>query len=376
MTVNEKINIPDEKTPVVLLAPLDWGLGHATRCIPLIKHLLLIGCKVIIASEGKQQSLLKQEFNEIRFVHLKGYHIKYSNNSWKNIIKIILQFPKILISIKNENKWLRNFLAKNQIHAVISDNRYGLYNNDIVSAFITHQLIIKSPFGYAIEKFIQKLNYNFIEKFNECWVPDYRGGTNLASEMSHPVKPPNMPIKYLGRLSRMKKFSSSGVSNELLIILSGPEPQRSIFENILLKQLGMSALNAVMVRGLPGEEKLPVCKNKKLVIYNHLSAEVLNQQIIDSKIIISRSGYSTVMDLIGLNKRCIFVPTPGQPEQEYLAKYLTSKKLCVSFSQKKFSLQKALTIIYETEIKSFEEPMGDGYKEVIEAFIKKLRMEN
>lgn len=374
MTVNEKINIPDKKAPIVLLAPLDWGLGHATRSIPLIKHLLSIGCKVIIASEGSQQLLLKQEFTELRFVHLKGYRIKYSKKSWQTIIKIFLQFPKILTAIKNEKKWIGHFLLENHVDAIISDNRYGFYDSNIHSVFITHQLMIKSPFGVIIEKFLQKYNYRFIGKFTECWIPDFEGKDNLSGELSHPASLPATKVKYLGKLSRITKEPGSKRSIELLIMLSGPEPQRSIFENILLTQLTTCSISTVLIRGLPAAEKLPLCHNKKLTVYNHLSATDLNRLINDSTIIISRSGYSTIMDLIGLNKKCIFIPTPGQPEQEYLARYLSSKKLCLSFPQKNFSLQKALTAIHESTFNSFNEPVMEKYKDVLEEFVKELEL--
>lgn len=352
-----------------MVAPLDWGLGHATRCIPLIRHLLDAGCDVIIASDGKQQAVLQEEFHSVRFARLPGYRLKYGKNRWNTIVKIILQIPKILISINRENHWVARYLHQNHVDALISDSRWGFYSSLIPSVFITHQLTIKTPFNDFIENVVRKMNYRLIEKFTECWVPDYEEADNLAGELSHPVIKPSIPVKYLGKLTRIVKETRPAGQNELLVIISGPEPQRSLFESMLFKQLVRTNSRAMLVRGLPGATQKLSSDNKNLIIYNHLSSEGLNKAINDSTIIISRSGYSTIMDLIAMNKKIIFVPTPGQSEQEYLARHLHQKKWCMHFSQAGFSLESVLQEVKQFAPAPFHAPASTEFKEITDRFI-------
>jgi hypothetical protein len=329
----------------LLVAPLDWGLGHATRCVPVIRDLLNADCKIWLAGEGAQEKLLREEFPSLPFLPLKGYRIKYGKSGVGG--KILLQIPSILKSIKEENKWLKDQVSKYEFDAVISDNRYGLYHENIFSVFITHQLYIKSAFGKWSESFLQKWNYKLIDRFNECWVPDEEGENNLAGELSHPVNLPATPIKYIGALSR---FSSSSpfpegmpsardgrMKGHLLIILSGPEPQRTILENKIIDQVISYPGSATIVRGLP-VEKIIIPSTNTIHFYNHLSSGELNAEAMKAEFIISRSGYSTVMDIAALQKKSILIPTPGQTEQEYLANYLVKKKFAFCVSQNEFSL--------------------------------------
>ncbi len=372
MTLIEKFNIRPKKNPTFLIAPLDWGLGHATRCIPLITYLNSIGCEVIIATDGSQQLLLQTEFPALKFVKLSGYRITFSTNRGKTLIKILFQIPKILISINREWRWLKNFLLNNSVDVVISDNRYGFFSKEIVSIFITHQLTIKTPFKKVFEFLLRSLNYHYINKFSECWVPDFKGSDNMGGELSHPHTLPTIPLKFLGRLSRIVHQEAFLEGIPLLIILSGPEPQRSIFENILLAQLSTYQELSVMVRGLPGEAKPLENGQQNLSIYNHLPAATLNQYINKATVIISRSGYSTIMDLIGLGKKCIFVATPGQSEQEYLADYLASENLCLSYRQSKFSLHKAMVEAASHHFATFKQSESDQHQKIIDDLIKGL----
>jgi len=369
--INKFNTIATEK-PVILIAPLDWGLGHATRCIPIVSYLITVGCEVIIAAEGHQEAILKMEFGNLKFVKLQGYRLRFGKNSLSTIIKIIGQIPGVWMRIRYENRWLDEFLRHVRVDAIVSDNRYGLFSSKIPSVIITHQLNIKTPFSGWIDNFTRYLNYRLINKFSECWVPDYPGRENLAGELSHPKRMPAIPVHYLGALSRISKTPSQN-KNNLLILLSGPEPQRSILENILLQQLKAYSHSAILVRGLPGETNLPATNNKHLQIHNHLSSNLLNQVMNDSRFIISRSGYSTVMDMMRLAKQCIFIPTPGQSEQEYLANYLSQKKLCVSYSQNNFCLQKALQEAGKLSPSAFktEEIL---YKKIINGFISQIRL--
>jgi UDP-N-acetylglucosamine transferase subunit ALG13 len=372
----KNLTLISKKKITILIAPLDWGLGHASRCIPIIKYLSLIDCDVIIASDGIQQSLLQAEFPHLQFINLPGYRVTFSKNRWKTLIKYFWQIPKILISINQENKWLQNFLLKNRVDAIISDNRYGLSNKNISSIFITHQLTIRSPFGIFFENLFQKINYYYINKFNECWVPDFEDSDNMGGKLSHPDEMPLTSVKFLGRLSRIVNQKSFSKSIQLLVILSGPEPQRSIFEEILLAQLQTYGETTVFIRGLPGKTESLINSKDNLSIYNHASATALNEYINEATFIISRSGYSTVMDLMGLMKKCIFVPTPGQSEQEYLAEYLSSRKFCLSYKQSKFHLGKAIREAAMYKFENFKHSDDDQYQKVITDLISNLLLVN
>lgn len=348
--------MPTTDKPVVLIAPLDWGLGHATRCIPIIRFLMSANYNIIIAAEGAQKKLLETEFPTLKIVHLPGYRLRYGRSKWKTVFNIFLQVPKIFKAIRKENDWLKNFVANNTVNYIISDNRYGFYFHGIPSFFITHQLLIKTPFGKRNEKILQKFNYRFIQKFTACWVPDYEGKINLAGDLSHPTCMPSIPVHYLGYLTRMKKAERK-IVNDILVLISGPEPQRTLFEKIIVDQLSQINLSVTIVRGLPNEpSSLLMPENVK--VYNHLPAADLNNIINESSIVICRSGYSTVMDLIPLHKKCIFVPTPGQTEQEYLANYLSEKDMCISVSQDDFDLQKVLHTINEKSLKTLSFPQN------------------
>ena len=154
----------------ILVSPLDWGLGHATRCIPVINELLSNNCTVLLAAEGKIKLLLKSEFPQVEILDLPGYNMEYSTSRWTLPFSIIAQVPKLLSSIEKERRWLQSAVSQHSIDAVVSDNRFGLSHPDIPCVFMTHQLRIKLPVKKA-ENFLQRRNYSFINEFAECWVP-------------------------------------------------------------------------------------------------------------------------------------------------------------------------------------------------------------
>lgn len=339
MTNGGKINGGITKHLQILMAPLDWGLGHVTRCVPIIRLLTEAGHTVVLVANGRHASLLRHEFPDLEILDLRGYGLNYSAKNSLNKWKIFFQLPKILISIKRERQWLATQLANRKFDMVISDCRFGMHHPAIFCVLITHQLQLKSPFGKWTEGFLRKWNYRFINKFHECWVPDFESGSNLAGELSHPSTMPRVPVKYIGGLSRFRNCSND-VQYDLLIVLSGPEPQRSVLENIMVKELAGYKGKAAVVRGLPGGANPLSLPNVE--VFDHLPAANLCKLISGSKLIISRSGYTTVMDLVSMRKKSILIPTPGQSEQEYLGKYLMQKKLCICMEQDGFSLKDAL----------------------------------
>lgn len=355
----------------ILVVPLDWGLGHATRCIPVISELTARGADVWLAGEGHQKALLKSEFPTLSFLDLAGYRVQYAKSALGLLKNLLFQTPKILRRIKEENKWLNNAISQYKFDAVISDNRYGLYHTITPCIFITHQLKIKSPLGTWSENILQKRNYKYINRFTACWVPDMELQEKLAGDLSHPEKKPGTSVHYIGSLSRFKVTGVTENKNQLLIVLSGPEPQRTLLENKIIEAIGHYHHHAVIVRGLPGSTTL-VPSTNMIKFYNHLPAEQLNKEMEAAEYVISRSGYSTIMDIAALQKKSILVPTPGQTEQEYLGKYLMKNKMAFTVAQKDFNLDEALFSAKNFNYMPFPVTATENLKKTIHDFFSQL----
>lgn len=321
------------------MAPLDWGLGHATRCIPLIHALIKAGHKIWIATDGPQEALLKKEFPDLDFLKLPGYKVRYSRSRGWLPLKIMQQMPGLFAIVQREHRWLEKVIEQYNIQLVISDNRYGLWSNQIPCVFITHQLTIKAPYRW-LETLIRKINYRYINRFTACWVPDMKVHGGLAGVLSHPTSLPRIPVHYMGLLSRFEKAAEKD-SNHITILLSGPEPQRGMLEEKIIQQLPAIDQPVILVRGLPGSTEKPVLPNH-VQSFNHLETAALQAILIKSKLVITRSGYTSVMELMDLQIKTVLVPTPGQTEQEYIADILCKKGYAVTMKQADFSLPKAI----------------------------------
>jgi UDP-N-acetylglucosamine transferase subunit ALG13 len=352
----------------ILVAPLDWGLGHACRCIPIIRHLSAIGCTVILAANSPQKSVLQTEFPDLLILELGGYNITYAKTKRWFSFRIFSQLPKILSAINKEHEWLKTIVSKHRIDAVISDNRYGLWHSQIPVAFITHQLNIEAPFSWS-KAIIRKFNYKFINRFSCCWVPDVEGIPNIAGKLSHPKQLPRTPVKYMGGISRFEKQTAKE-EYDALIVISGPEPQRTLFEEKILKDLENFRGKILLVRGLPGNASIiPSTNNAEIV--NHLTSNELAIAFCKAKYIISRSGYTTVMDILKLNKKSILIPTPGQTEQEYLGAHLQKQYWCMIVNQNNFNLKQALTDANAFDYKRAGINM-EIYKQVLNDFVAEV----
>ena len=283
--------------------------------------------------------MLTREFPALKVIPLHGYRITYPSKGALFIPKILLQVPKILQSIKNEHQWLEHQLDNNQWDLIISDNRYGLYTKRTKTVFITHQLGIISGFGKLGDVLLRTMLYRWINRFNTCWIPDAEGQINIAGKLSHPLSMPKNNA-FIGPLSRMNKASVLA-NDHLLVLLSGPEPQRTILEKKLIDQLSKIDEKVVFVRGLPSGE--PLMENKDRIHFeNHLDANRLSEMLSTAKMVICRSGYSSVMDLLKLKKRALLIPTPGQTEQVYLAKHLGALRWFVIQEQSQLDLEKGI----------------------------------
>lgn len=332
----------DVKIYTVIIAPLDWGLGHATRCIPIIRLLYARGFQVIIATEGSQKRLLQQEFPVAIFVSLPGYNINYGKSKHGTRCKLFVQIPKFIKAINAEHKWLTEFVKHNKVDLIISDNRYGFYHKDINSVLITHQLNIITNNTFS-ESIVRRLHYRLIKRFNQCWIPDNPFPENLAGRLSNPPVFPKTAYRYIGWLFRFGNPKRSNVETEYdaCIILSGPEPQRTILEEKILKQVKDSPYKIALVRGLPNAMFKRVGTDNLLYL-SHLPGNELNELVLKSKYIICRGGYTSLMEMIGLQKKLILVPTPAQTEQEYLASLLHSRKWALHIDQNDFNLTNSI----------------------------------
>ena len=327
--------------PVILVAPLDWGLGHVTRCIPLVHELVKQGAAPVLAGNEAAKALLTEEFPHLPFLDLPGYDVRYAKTATGLFFNMIRQSGKILTAIKKEHKWLKEQQAMHGFDAVISDNRYGLYHPDVYSVIMTHQLQIKSPVGGWSEAILRKRNYTYFSNFNSCWVPDFPEAPGLAGDLSHPLKKPVTEIVYTGPLSRFRIVNQPIQKSHLLFIVSGPEPQRTILENIFINEMSHYNGTAALVRGLPSSKGL-IPSSNMLKVYNHLSAKDMQEEMAKAEFVIGRCGYSTVMDIVALQKKSLLIPTPGQTEQEYLAAILPQKGIACTVSQKDFTLASSL----------------------------------
>jgi len=332
----------------ILICPLNWGLGHATRCIPIIRLLLKKNAKVIIAADGRPLELLKQEFPELQCIQLKGYSINYPASD-AMILKMLFSLPKIIKGIKEEHTQLEKIIDEYNIDIVISDNRYGCWNKKVKSIFITHQLLIKAPFG---ENILYRKVLRFIKNYDECWIPDYAGVQNLSGDLAH-KNPIPQNTYFIGPLSRFdsneERINKNNIREgdiqkyDIMAIISGPEPQRGMLKYMLMQKLQETNYRCLIICG-ETESKWEIELNENLTMKSHLGAEEMQEAILNSKLIIARSGYSTIMDLAMLGKKVIFIPTPGQTEQEYLAKLFSERMIAYSQSQSAFQLEKALEI--------------------------------
>ena len=315
----------------ILVAPLNWGLGHASRCIPIINQLLEQDFNPIIASDGEALELLKKEFTKLKHVELPSYKIEYPINGKFLKWKLLSLTPKILKATKSEYKIVQKLVASENLCGIISDNRFGVRSNKVPSVIITHQLNVLSG---VTTFFTSKLHQNIINKFDECWIPDDKD-LNYSGKLSRTDSIKKQ--KHIGVLSRFKK-ENLAIKYDLLVLLSGVEPSRSQLEQKLLSELKNYKGTVLFVKGKVGHQQTSVVK-ENITLCNFLLTSELQSVLNQSNLVLARSGYSTIMDLATLNKKVFFIPTTGQYEQEYLATYLQEFKVAPFATQDKFRIE-------------------------------------
>jgi hypothetical protein len=328
----------------ILITPLDWGLGHATRCIPIIQDLIQRGQEVLVGASGESLELLKKEFPHLSTFSLPSYAPRYSSNGTGMAAKMIFQLPKFIRTISKEHRVIEEIIKSTKVDLVISDNRYGCWSSQVPSVFITHQSNILMPkrFGW-LANVVTRKNEALIKKFSHCWIPDFPNGESMAGDLiSFGKFKTQINTDYIGALSRFanpngNQEQPTTYKYKCLAICSGPEPQRSFLEKIVTTQLASAGVSHFIVRG-----KISFIANANESSADYLTSNDLKEKILESEFIIARSGYSTIMDLSTLRKKAIFIPTPGQTEQEYLAKKLKQSGIADYQTQDAFSLVKAL----------------------------------
>ncbi len=311
------------KAKRIIIAPLDWGIGHATRCIPIIEGLIRLGHKPLIAADGNPLRILKQRFPDTEWALFPAAGITYSNAS-SVANAVVKQLPRIVRQIKSDHLTINRLVQKFDADAVISDNRFGAYSNKAPSVFISHQLWLQMPAGMQwAAPFANFINHFVIGKYDCCWIPDMADGKILSGKLSHPpIK--NVKTSYIGPLSRFADCQTSAANEQekagFLVMLSGPEPHRTSFENEIIRLFSGKEVKVWVLRALPDETPLPE-HTSNILMFNHLEDDKIALMIRNANNIIARAGYSTLMDLVAMKRFALLVPTPGQPEQEYLAAY-------------------------------------------------------
>jgi predicted glycosyltransferase len=328
----------------ILVCPLDWGLGHAARTIPLIHALQgYDDCEIILGVSGISGELLKSEFPTLQTVPFPSAHIRYSKGK-NQVFCLMAQLPRFLGVVWKEHQLLKKLVKRHGLSAVISDNRYGLYHRSIPSVLLIHQVNLILPRGMKLaERMVNFWHHRWFRKFDQVWIPDLPGLKNVAGRLSQ--IPSKLNHLYpLGILSRFFYGQPAAARQEglwdMVVVLSGPEPQKSMLAEVITRQLKERGSKALLVRGEPGSRHS--YHDGNITVVSHMPGEELHQHMKAAHLVVCRSGYSSVMDLIALGKQAILIPTPGQPEQEYLARHLFEKGWFYYERQQTFNLSKAL----------------------------------
>lgn len=310
----------------ILIAPLNWGLGHASRCVPLIVRMLEQGHEVVLGGDGESLTLLRKHFPNLSVLPLAPLDLRYSSGS-RQVGAMLRALPRIIRSAWLDHRMLADYLRYEQIDQVISDNRFGLWSSRAQSVYLTHQLTIALPRPWRwLEPLAERCHRHIISRYDECWIPDLPDGKGLAGRLSHPRRLP-ANARYIGVLSRFAgRTFTPDTTYDVVAVLSGLEPQRTLFEQDICRRYERSGSTLLVVRGKM-QRPPTVLRHATLTITPWLDDVHLASYLLGAKRIVCRSGYSSVMDMyaLGVLHKVEFHPTPGQPEQMYLANHLKNE---------------------------------------------------
>lgn len=336
--------------------------------MPVIRYLLASGHKVTVAGNDWQRRYITETFTGIDTIHLDGYDVWYSKKASGFLPALFIQLPRLLKIIKNENNWLKDAVDKYGFDGIITDNRYGLYHASVPNVIITHQVVPQSGWGWMPDKILQIAHDERLARFDNCWIADIEGEPNLAGSLSHPAKKP-ANATYIGLLSQLQKTTTS--EEHLLVLLSGPEPQRSILSEMLWKQLKNYTGKIVFVEGSNDVNRKEIPGH--ITYFNRLTADKLTPLLAAASMVICRSGYSSLMDLIALNKKAILIPTPGQAEQEYLGRHLHREGVFYCTQQKNLDINSVLAAVKGFPFRNLGlNNAHEQYKAVVNDWLEKI----
>lgn len=306
----------------ILAVALDWGLGHATRMIPLLRREQASGAELLLAPTPAQAVLWSAAFPDATFIEgIPEYNITFPERGalqWH----LIKDWPRLQRVIREEHQFVQRIAKQHSVQGIISDNRYGAYVDGLSNQLVTHQLQLSLPWWTRLPA--QIVLHRLLLPFDQILVPDHDSGTTLSGALSHPTR--DARVRYIGPLSRFENMSVAKdmhTHQPLVVLISGPEPHRSRFEarmHCLAKQLKTPT---VIVGGQPGKNSETI--DCQVTIYPHLPDDALAALLCQAHLIVCRSGYSTLMDLQALGQKALLVPTPGQVEQIYLAQHFAAQ---------------------------------------------------
>ncbi len=331
----------------IIYAICSWGLGHSTRSLPIIRRLIKENNNIKIICSGRSLELLKKELGkEVTYRDVPDYPLLLSENARQFMAKSVIYWPLFIKRIESGLIQLSEILKEKKYDLIISDARYDMYSKKIPSYFISHQMRIMNPLRIKMfESGSELFNLFFFKRFSKVIIPDYREN-DLSGDLSHNLKRiDEKKLHYIGALSDFKKKKMKK-NIDYLVSISGPEPQRSILEDKLASQIKDLDGNIVMTLGKT--EKQSKIEENNITTYSFLSKEKREDLLNRAKNIISRSGYSTIMDLAILNVKALLIPTPGQIEQEYLSEYHNKKGTFYSIKQSDIYLKKDVENIKKT----------------------------
>lgn len=334
----------------ILVAPLNWGLGHATRCVPIINELLLQGVEVVLASDGLALTYLTTEFPKLPYYTLAELNVTYASNTYWQMPHIFFQIPKLYKFISQDQLMLSKLVTQIHIDGIVSDCRPGVYAKGIKSVYVNHQLNVKTG---ITTKFSSHLHQELMKNFTEIWVPDVKKEPSLSGDLGH-LKQPNQlpPIQYLGWISRLK-LEKVASEYDYCAVLSGPEPQRTLFEKMIEQLFKKLSGKKICVTGNTESKEASTFFEKKAM----LNSSELNTVIAASKIVICRSGYTSLLDLLKMKKPALLVPTPGQFEQEYLANRMQKLEWFSVCKQSEFEHKafEMLNTVYKNKLPTYQD---------------------
>lgn len=313
----------------ILVAPLDWGLGHASRCVPIVQFLVEQGFEVIIGGSVSSLCYLHKRFPGLVNVELPSAKMSYGRRGMISLPFLFSMF-RFARNIRKEHKALEKIITQYSIDYVFSDNRLGLYSDIVPSFYMTHQLNFDNGFLNRLPaRMMKRLHSRYINKYRCCFVPDAEGELSLSGILSDS----EFETRHLGPLSRFCGKVPPKIDGDFdLLLLSGIEPQRTLLESLFIEKYStMPTSRLHIIRGVVTGTELSLPSN--ISCESNPSDDRIASLIVSARRIFCRSGYSTLCDLAALGRRAVLVPTPRQPEQEYLADRFRDKFGFVAIAQ-------------------------------------------